>query len=408
MLKINTLRTFLRSFLGARFALVDLFWGVALCAGLILAGCGEKGGGSVFGDFLPMEAAKLLKIGEQGGVSVVEVRSIVGRDTLVNRFSFNKPLARVVALSSSQVGFMSRLGVADRIVAVSDAKFIADSALVSRSSTLDASNESTVVSLGGGPSLSLERLVALKPDLVLDFATGGGQDDYERINAVGVPLMLTSEWQEESPLAKAEWIKLYGILFCPVGTECAGRADSIFAAESRDYKALQNAYGGISEDAKPRVIAGMSYGGVWYAPGGNSYTARLIADAGGRYLWASDSSRELRLSLETVLSLADSVDVWLNPGMFATADEILGADPRVAAIRAFRDKRICQNDGRRGPAGGNDFFEGAVARPAELLYNLSKCLHYDPSGGAKMPIMGNMPAISVDTTYKWYRNIYTF
>ena len=141
----------------------------------------------------------------------------------------------------------------------------------------------------------------------------------------------------------------------------------------------------------------MTYGGVWHASGGNSFTANLIRDAGGCYLWASDTSRELTFSFEQVYALADSVDVWVNPSMFATADEIVALEPRVKNIKAFRDKKVFQNDGRKGPHAGNDFYEGAITRPAELLWNLAKCIN------------GTVPGVnSLDTNYKWYRNIYNF
>jgi iron complex transport system substrate-binding protein len=141
----------------------------------------------------------------------------------------------------------------------------------------------------------------------------------------------------------------------------------------------------------------MSYGGVWHASGGKSFTANLVRDAGGCYVWASDTSRELTFSFEEVYALADSVDVWVNPSMFATADEILALEPRVKNIKAFREKKVFQNDGLKGPGAGNDFYEGAITRPAELLWNLTKC------------IKGPVPGVnSIDTSYKWYRNIYNF
>jgi iron complex transport system substrate-binding protein len=98
--------------------------------------------------------------------------------------------------------------------------------------------------------------------------------------------------------------------------------------------------------------------------------------------------------------MADSADVWVNPGMFSSVEDILAAEPRVKDIRAFRDKRVCQNDGYRGPGGGNDFYEGAVARPAELVENLRDCI-FGGNGGVSGAKSGTGP-------YKWYRNIYNF
>jgi iron complex transport system substrate-binding protein len=141
----------------------------------------------------------------------------------------------------------------------------------------------------------------------------------------------------------------------------------------------------------------MSYGGVWYAPGGNSFTARLIKDAGGCYLWAADTSRELQFALEEIVKVADSVDVWVNPGMFGSPEELLAAEPRIKYIKAFKEKHVCQNDGRKGPGGGSDFYESAVAYPAEMLQNLQECIQTATKG-----------ADSARKGFEWYHNIFIF
>ena len=414
---------------------------VAVLLSFVL-GCSEKGSPAAQVEPRGMEFCKNLWLGESYGESVAKIRSVVGRDTLVKTFVLRQtadfsralpveltgatvlqvPLKRVVTLSSAQIGYMLRLGFQDKIVAVGEGKYVADSALYARVQSGE------VAEVGNGPTLSLENVVALKPDLVMSFATGGGHDDYERINALGLPLMLTSEWQEDSPLAKAEWIKLFGRLF---GIEAL--ADSIFeqsknlylqaanggvagVSPAREGSEQQRANGGgtsphksaqddtiphstshISHSPCPRVLVGMSYGGVWYAPGGNSYTARLIKDAGGCYLWASDTSRELQFSLEEIMLVADSADVWVNPGMFATPEDLLASEPRVKYIKAFKEKRVCQNDGRKGPGGGNDFYESAVVYPAEMLLNLRQCLKNATNG-----------ADSIQKEFDWYHNIFIF
>lgn len=379
------LRIFFRSVLGARTALLG-----ALCLS-ILACSDEKKYGQSTPDCAPLPAlefSKNLKIGDFCGERMIEIRSIVGRDTLVSRFPLKKATSRVVALSSAQIGYLLRLGLGDRIVGVGEGKYIADSALYARVQSGE------VAEVGSGPTLSLEKLMALKPDLVMNFATGAGYDDYERIEALGLPLMLTSEWQEDHPLAKAEWIKLYGILF---GVE--ELADSIYEQIKKNYDTISHSTLHIPHSSCPRVLVGMSYGGTWFAPGGQSYTAKLIRDAGGCYLWAADSSRELRFSLEQIIDLADSVDVWINPGMFSTAEEILAEEPRVASIRAFREKRVFQNDGRKGPGGGNDFYESAVAQPEKVLENFIWAIN-NGKNAEKVDDADHSP--------RWYRNIFNF
>jgi iron complex transport system substrate-binding protein len=387
MLKINMLRTFFRSILGARTALLG-----ALCLS-ILACSDEKKSGQSTPDCAPLPAlefSKNLKVGRLCDENVAEIRSVVGRDTLVRRFKLGVAPQKIVALSSAQIGYMLRLGLENHIVGVGEGKYIADSALYARVAA------GQVAEVGVGSTISLEKLVALQPDLVMSFATGGGHDDYERIDALKLPLMLTSEWQEDSPLAKAEWIKLYGTMF---GVEAL--ADSIFEQSKRAYlQATRKEIPGHARDdnrACPRVLVGMSYGGVWYAPGGNSFTARLIKDAGGCYLWAADTSRELQFALEEIVKVADSVDVWVNPGMFGSPEELLAAEPRIKYIKAFKEKHVCQNDGRKGPGGGSDFYESAVAYPAEMLQNLQECIQTATKG-----------ADSARKGFEWYHNIFIF
>jgi iron complex transport system substrate-binding protein len=358
-----------------------------------LSGCKNEAEGDKktadCGELPSLEFSENLKIGKLCGEDFAEIRSIVGRDTLIKRFKLGEPLKRVVALSSSQVGYMLRLGLRDRIVAVGEGRYLVDSVLYARV----AAGE--VAEVGNGPTLSLEKLMATKPDLVFDFATGGGMDDYERIGAIGLSLMLTSEWQERSPLAKAEWIKLFGRLF---GVEAL--ADSIFEQSKIAYlQAGKEIPDRVRDDnrACPRVLVGMSYGGVWHAPGGNSFTARLIKDAGGCYLWAADTNQDLQFSLEEILQVADSADVWVNPGMFATVEDLLMSEPRVKFIKAFKEKRVYQNDAIKGAGGGNDFFESAVAYPAEILTNLRLCIQNSTNG-----------ADSTRKGFDWYHNIFIF
>ena len=432
MLKINHLRCFVGPVLGVRlgrraFAAVVL---AVVCA--IFCACGDGGGrGKLAGrpayacadsvDFSTMLHSKMFRLGKSCGQGVAELRSVIGRDTLVQRFALvddsalaargldlakvrrgaawegaavlHVPLRRAVALSSAQIGYMLRLGAGDRIAGVGDGRFVVDSALYAKT----AAGE--VAEVGNGQGLVLEKVLSLKPDLVMTFATGGGYDDYERLQALGIPMMLTSEWQEDSPLAKFEWIRLFGMLF---GKQAL--ADSIFKQTNEDYLSSLVSVGEPAEprlsSKSPRVLVGMAYGGVWYAPGGRSYTAQLIRDAGGRYLWEADTTREMRLSLEEVFALADSADVWINPGAFSSPKEILEAEPRVKDIRAFRDGRVYQNDGVKGEGGGNDFYESAVAWPVQLLRNVTQSINPDSATG-KTADLESSP-------YKWYRNIFKF
>lgn len=52
-------------------------------------------------------------------------------------------------------------------------------------------------------------------------------------------------------------------------------------------------------------MTGVMYGDVWYVPGGRSYAAKFIEDAGGKYLWSDNpKTGSIELSFESVLEKA--------------------------------------------------------------------------------------------------------
>ncbi len=388
VLKINDLGAFLVGLpVGVRAKITPLFLTMAL-----LAGCGgadrdpnlkdENKGKTNISWHVP-EDAQRFQTGSFEGGTALEVRSIVGRDTLKKTFEIREPAKRVIPLSTVSIGFIKRLGLTSRIIAVGTANYIADSSLYANAH----GSEPTLPEVGNGPTLSLEKVMAAKPDLVITFATGGSEDDYQRLNALGIPLMISSEWQEESPLAKAEWIKAYGIL---LGADSL--ASAIYRQSKNEYNRWKTAASDIAAQGEcPKVIAGMVHGGIWYAPGGNSYTAKLIKDAGGCYLWEGDPRRELKFTLEEILARGNEADIWINPGPYGTPEEILAAEPRIEELKAWKNRKVFQMDKRKGPGGGNDFYESAVSEPENVLKDLIRTFH---------------PTRFKDYAPKWYRNIY--
>jgi len=50
-------------------------------------------------------------------------------------------------------------------------------------------------------------------------------------------------------------------------------------------------------------------------------------------------------------------------------------DPRFALLPPFRGNRIYNNDARRNGTGGNDYYEGGVWRPDQVLEDLASIFH---------------------------------
>jgi len=174
---------------------------------------------------------------------------------------------------------------------------------------------------------------------------------------------------EQTPLGRAEWIKVVGAL---LNQEAA--ADSIFLQIESNYLRTKEKIIDIQD--KPNVIIGSNYKGIWYMPGGKSFKALLLADAGASYFWDHDSSTgSLALSFEKVVEMQSEADIWIE-APFRTFEEISAVDQRYGVFKAYKDSMVFNNFGcSNGLA--NDYWEKGLCRPDLILMDLVEILHPD-------------------------------
>ena len=61
-----------------------------------------------------------------------------------------------------------------------------------------------------------------------------------------------------------------------------------------------------------------------------SYVARLIADAGGDYIYEKNTSnRSLPIDLEEAYLLTSAADMWLNAGSVSSLGELKAQYPKI-------------------------------------------------------------------------------
>ena len=131
-----------------------------------------------------------------------------------------EPLHRLGTMSTVQVGFLYALDAMDCLVAVCNPELIYTPV------------KGDEIDLGDSMKPSAER--ALQAGLDMLLAVNYGQyDNLEavRLEKLGIPILYINEWQEGSPLARAEWIRVLGAL-----TGRLHEADSIFAEVEERYE----------------------------------------------------------------------------------------------------------------------------------------------------------------------------
>ncbi len=98
----------------------------------------------------------------------------------------------------------------------------------------------------------------MSADLVVTF--GVSEKDVEPFTAVrraGIPVLVVAEYTEDSPLGRAEWLKVFGLL---VGK--SDRANQKYGEVSKAYQSWQSK--GRSVLDRPSVLLNSSFQGIWY------------------------------------------------------------------------------------------------------------------------------------------------
>ncbi len=126
-----------------------------------------------------------------------------------------------------------------------------------------------------------------------------------------------------------------------------------------------------SVKTKPAVFTEVKFGDTWYMPGGRSFMAQIIADAGGEYLWSGNQQvGSLPLSFEQVYSKASQAEYWINLSAVKSRDELIALDSRYSGFRAFREGRLYNNTRVVNELGYSAYWESGMYHPERILSDL--------------------------------------
>ena len=290
-------------------------------------------------------------------------------DSLKSYQIIEVPLKNIVVTSTTHLMPLKLLGVQNKLSGFPHTSYISGKIFK------DLVQSGQIKEIGSGRHINTEKLLMLHPSLLMQFSSGPGQNNDEIFIKNGIPVLYNADWMEQNPLGRAEWLKVFGLLF---GKE--KQADSIFNQIEARYLKIKRQIDTIKQ--KPLVFQGGTFGDKWFVPGGKSYAARLIKDAGGQYLWADDThSGSITLNYENVLLQLPKADVWLNPGMLAGKTAIIKEIPAAKDFKAFQNDRIYTYNLTRGPGGGVLYFEEANTFPDRVLSDLFHIFHPDKTPG---------------------------
>ncbi|MFO7828314.1 MAG: ABC transporter substrate-binding protein [Bacteroidales bacterium] len=274
------------------------------------------------------------------------------------------PLKKIICLSTSHIAFIDVIDEIHSITAISGAKYI------NNATVKEKIDDRSIVDIGYENTLNYERIVELNPDLVITYGVGSEVTGYnQKLNDMGIETIIIPEYLENHPLGKLEWIKFIAAFY-----DKEEIAQTYFEKVENEYNQLIVQL--PEEKEKPKVLFGLPWKDVWYVPGGKSFLAKMVNDAGGSYLWKDNQSREsISLNIENVFIKANNADIWLNTGTVHHREEILKIDERFKDFRPYTASKIYNNNLQENAAGGNNYWEKGVVEPHIILKDLIKIFH---------------------------------
>ena len=359
----------------------------ALLFAVSLLSCGghQSGGHQEEGDTLSFHYARLLTLVEHDGYTIADIsnpwkpgkrlhryylvpksnNSDLSSQTFADGTVIRTPIERAAVFTTVHCALLTELGLGSKIVGVADAKYIKVPYIQQQ---IEAG---CIVDCGNGLNPVVEIIMDVKPEVIMlsPFENSGG---YGKTEEIGIPLIECAEYMETSPLARAEWMRFYGLLF-GVGD----KADHLFQQVDSSYTALKQQAEKAGEGRS--VIVDKVTGSVWYMPGGRSTIGQMLQDAGANYPWATDEqSGSLALPFEAVLEKGGEADVWIlryNSDHDLQYDELLSEYHGYSHLKAFRQQEVYGCNVEQSL-----FYEETPFHPERLLTDFLLILHPEMTG----------------------------
>ncbi|MBL7963194.1 MAG: ABC transporter substrate-binding protein [Flavobacteriales bacterium] len=278
------------------------------------------------------------------------------------------PLERVAVASTTHIPFFTALGKADVLTGVAHANEVRDGMVRERM------RKGEVVDIGNAQGLDRERVLLLAPEAVFTYPFGGGLDPLPGVRHI--PMVQVAEYLEQDPLGRAEWLRFFGLLLGK-----SREADSLFAQVVERYERVRSE---APSGQRPKVFFGSSWQGEWSVPSGDSHMARLIADAGGDYLFAQEhATGNIPLPREQVITYGMQAGCW---GRLLAQDapvsllDVAGGDARMLTLPVFQSGVIFQCNSVT-----SDIFGRAALEPDVMLQDL-RCILFPQQCSGHAPV----------------------
>lgn len=293
---------------------------------------------------------------------ILAKKNAIVPDSLRKFTKITIPIQKIVVTSTTHIPSLEMLEVENSLIGFPNLNYISSEKI---RTLIDAKK---IREIGMEQALNTEVVLDLNPDLIVGFGIDNNNPSYDNLMKSGLKVIYNGDWNEQTVLGKAEWIKFFGALY-----NQDEKAKKIFNNIIKDYNTSLEIVKNTT--IKPSILCGEMYENVWYLPQGNSWSSKLLKDAQTNYLWQETSGTgSLSLPFEKVLEKAKNAEYWFQ-GSFSSLQEMENSNVYYKQFEAFKNKKVYSFASKKGKTGGVLFYELSGNRPDLVLKDIIKIVH---------------------------------
>ncbi len=249
---------------------------------------------------------KLIKLVDDSAILVVPEGMSVPADKPENAVVLQQPVSNILVSSTPVTSLITSTGALDSI---SLTTYDADSWYID--DVKQAILDGKITYIGDYKAPDYEMITAAGTTFAF-FSTMLTDDVKEQLQNIGVDVILDQSAQEDHPLARVEWAKLYGAIF-----NKEKNAETVFNTQANYVDELSK----LEKTGKTVAMFYITSKGVLYARNADDYMAKMIALAGGDYVLSDVGVGEtgtVKMEMEAFFDKAKDADyivyIWSMGG----------------------------------------------------------------------------------------------
>ncbi len=275
---------------------------------------------------------KVVKLVDDTTMLIVPEGMSIPKDKPENAIVLQQPVNNILVSSTPVTSLINAVGALDSI---SLTTYNADSWYID--TVKQAILDGKLTYIGDYKEPDYELITAAGTKFAF-FSTMLTDDVRDQLHNIGVEVALDQSAQEDHPLARVEWAKLYGAIF---NREEA--AEEVFNVQDQYVEELSK----LEDTGKSVVMFYITSKGVLYARNADDYMAKMIDLAGGQYALSDVGVGETgtaKMELEAFYDKAKDADyiiyIWSMGGKPETLEAFAERASILADMKAYKEGNV--------------------------------------------------------------------